>query len=115
PLKNLRRLDLSGAKITPAGLKVLEGFPRLERLSLWYCTALDDTAARGFAALPNLAKLDLSYTPAGDRALEILAAHPRLQYLSLTDTQVTPAAVASYRGKRPATYVSWARRPEAPK
>jgi len=115
PLKNLRRLDLSGAKITPGGLKVLQGFPRLERLSLWNCTALDDSAAGVFAALPNLANLDLSYTSAGNGTLEILAAHPRLHILYLTDTKVTPAAVASYRGKRPETYVSWARRPGAAK
>jgi len=115
PLKNLRRLDLSGAKITPGGLKVLQGFPRLERLSLWNCTALDDSAAGVFAALPNLANLDLSYTSAGNGTLEILAAHPRLRILYLTDTKVTPAAVASYRAKRPGIYVSWARRPGAAK
>jgi hypothetical protein len=115
PLKNLRLLDLSGAKITPAGLKALQAFPRLERLNLWNCTAIDDSAAPVFAALPSLVTLDLSDTAAGDRTLENLATHPKLKYLYLTDTKVTPGAVETWRQKRPATYVSWARRPGAAK
>ena len=115
PLKNLRRLDLSGAKLTAAGLKSLRNFPKLERLSLWNCTALDDAAAAVYAALPSLANLDLSDTAAGDKTLEMLAAHPRLKVLYLTDTKVTPEAVQAYRAKRPAVFVSWARRPEAAK
>jgi len=115
PLKNLRRLDLSGAKLTPAGLKSLRDFPKLERLSLWNCGALDDSAAAVYAALPNLANLDLSDTAAGDKTLEILAAHPRLKVLYLTDTKVTAEAVQAYRTQRPSVFVSWARRPEAAK
>ena len=115
PLKNLRRLDLSGAKLTPAGLKTLREFPKLERLSLWNCAALDDSAAPAYAALPNLTNLDLSDTAAGDGTLKILAAHPRLKHLYLTDTKVTPAAVQAFRHERPETFVSWARRPEAAK
>src|SRR4029077_2051180 len=84
-LKNLRRLDVSGAKITPAGLKVLQGLP-LERLSLWNCTGLDDSAALVLAAIPTLANLDLSYTSASDATLQALASLPRLKYLYLTDT-----------------------------
>ena len=65
-LTKLRRLDISGARITPAGLNVLKSLPQLERLSLWNCTALDDSAASEFAAAPKLVFLDLSYTSAGD-------------------------------------------------
>jgi Leucine-rich repeat (LRR) protein len=115
PLKNLRRLDLSGAKITPAGLKALQAFQKLERLSLWNCSSIDDSAASVFAALPNLTNLDLSDTSAGNGTLEVLAAHPRLKYLYLTDTKVTLPAVEAWHKQRPATYVSWARRPGAAK
>ena len=111
-LKNLRRLDVSGARITPAGLKVLEGLPHLERLSLWNCTALDDSAAPVLAAIPSLSNLDVSYTSAGDKTLAALAGLPRLKMLYLTDTKVTPAAVETFRKAKPAAFVSWARRPE---
>ena len=110
-LKKLRYLDVSGAQITPAGLKVLQGMPRLERLSLWNCKALDDSAAPVFAAIPSLTDLDLSDTAAGDATLETLASLPHLKYLYLTDTKVTPAAVAAFRKEKPASFVSWARRP----
>jgi len=110
-LKNLRRLDVSGAKLTPAGLKVLQGLP-LERLSLWNCAALDDSAASALAAIPTLANLDLSYTAVSDAALQTLASLPRLKYLYLTDTKVTPAAVEGFRKQKPASFVSWARRQE---
>jgi len=110
-LKNLRRLDVSGAKITPAGLKVLQGLP-LERLSLWNCAALDDSAAPVLAAIPTLANLDLSYTSASDATLQTLASLPRLKYLYLTDTKVSPAAVEAFRKLKPAGFISWARRPE---
>src|SRR5258708_18319101 len=42
-LKNLRVLDVSGAQITPAGLKVLQALPRLQRLQLWNSKTLDDS------------------------------------------------------------------------
>jgi internalin A len=110
-LNKLRRLDVSGARITPAGLKVLEGLPQLERLSLWNCTALDDSAAPALAAIPSLSNLDLSYTSAGDATLATLARLPRLKVLYLTDTKVTPAAVEAFRKVKPAGFVSWAQRP----
>jgi internalin A len=110
-LKKLRVLDVSGAQITPSGLKVLQGFPRLERLNLWNCKALDDSAAPVFAAIPSLTNLDLSETSIGDATLETLASLPRLKQLYLTDTKVTPGAAEAFRKGRPGTFVSWARRP----
>src|SRR5215472_3778504 len=68
-LTRLRRLDVSGAKITVAGLKALNSLPQLERLSLWNCSKLDDSAAPQLAALTKLSNLDLSYTPVGDATL----------------------------------------------
>jgi internalin A len=111
-LKKLRVLDVSGAQITPAGLKVLQGLPRLERLNLWNCKALDDSAAPVFAAIPSLTNLDLSETSIGDATLETLASLPHLKQLYLTDTKVTPASVDAFRKGKPASFVSWARRPK---
>jgi internalin A len=112
-LTKLRRLDISGAKITPTGLKMLEKLPQLERLSLWNCTALDDSAAPEFKSFAKLSNLDLSYTSAGDGTLNSLAGLPDLKLLYLTDTKVTPAGVQAFRKQKPATFVSWAKRPEA--
>jgi Leucine-rich repeat (LRR) protein len=113
-LTKLRRLDISGAKITPAGLKALKNLPQLERLSLWNCTALNDSAAPGLAALAKLSNLDLSYTGVGDATLKNLAALPNLKLLYLTDTKVTSAGVDSFRKQKPASFVSWAVRPTPP-
>jgi internalin A len=112
-LTKLRRLDISGAKITPTGLKMIEKLPQLERLSLWNCAALDDSAAPEFKSFAKLSNLDLSYTSAGDGTLNSLAALPDLKLLYLTDTKVTPAGVQAFRKQKPATFVSWAKRPEA--
>ena len=112
-LTNLRRLDISGAKITPSGLKVLKSLPQLERLSLWNCKGLDDSAAGEFASVPKLTMLDLSYTGAGDGTLKSLESMPNLKLLYLTDTKVTPAAVEEFRKDKPGSFVSWAKRPDA--
>jgi len=111
-LKNLRRLDVSGAKITPAGVKVLQLLPHLERLSVWNCSALDDSASPVLAGMPSLTFLDLSYTSAGDPLLNALAELPHLKYLFLTDTKTTPAAVDAFRKRKASTFVSWAHRPD---
>ncbi len=107
-LRNLRRLDISGHKITPAGLDALRGLP-LERLSLWNCTEIADPAA--VAAMTRLVTLDLSLTPAGDAAMAPLAKLAGLRNLYLTDTNVTATAVEAFRKQRPDVFVSWARRP----
>jgi len=111
-LKKLRRLDVSGAALTPGGLRVLESLPQLERLSLWACAALDDSAAEALAAIPGLANLDVSYTKIGDAGLKRLSSLPRLKYLYLTETKVSPDAAAAFQKGKPGVFVSWARRPE---
>ena len=111
-LTKLRRLDIGGSKVTPAGLKVLEKLPQLERLSLWNCAKLDDSAAPELAALAKLSNLDLSYTPTGDVTLKSLAALRDLKLLYLTDTKATSAGVEAFRKQKPATSVSWALRPQ---
>jgi Leucine-rich repeat (LRR) protein len=111
-LKKLRRLNVSGAKLTPAGLKVLEKLPQLERLSVWYCTELDDSAATVLAGVPSLVNVDLSYTGISDEGLHKLAALPHLKYLYLTDTKVTADAAQAFRKDKPSSFISWARRPD---
>lgn len=111
-LKKLRRLDLSGADITAASLKSVQSLPQLERLSLWNCKAIDDTAASQLASLSSIAHLDLSDTEVGDSAIEKLASLPKLKQLYLTNTNVTPNGLETYRKKRPETFVSWAIQPK---
>lgn len=111
-LTKLRRLDISGSKVTPAGLKTLKGLPELERLSLWNCRALDEAAGPELSAFSKLTFLDLSYTSAGDETVKSLAALPDLKLLYLTDTKVTPAGVAAFRKQRAGSFVSWAKRPD---
>jgi Leucine-rich repeat (LRR) protein len=115
-LTRLSRLDISGAKVTPAGLKVLGRLPQLERLSLWNCARLDDSAAPQLAAMNTLSFLDLSATPIGDVTLQQLSALPNLKLLFLTDTKVTGPGVEAFRKQRPAsliaTHISWAQRPQ---
>lgn len=110
-LKKLRVLDLSGSQVTAAGLKMLQSFPKLERLSLWYCIALDDQSAAALASIASLRNIDLSDTRVGDETLKRLAGLKGLKHLYLTDTKVTPEAVAAFRRARPDCFVSYARRP----
>ncbi|HUQ92124.1 MAG TPA: hypothetical protein VM120_10630, partial [Bryobacteraceae bacterium] len=107
-LKNLRWLEISGAQITSAGLKSLQSMPRLERLSLWNCKAIDDAAAPLLAAIPSLSNLDLSNTSVGNQTLQALAALPSLKLLYLTETNVTPEGLAAFHKQKPAVFVSWA-------
>ena len=109
-LKNLKRLNISGARLTPEGVRTLQSLP-LERLNLWACESLDDAVAEVLVAMPTLAHLDLSYTKVGDQALRRLAQLPNLKYLYVTDTQITPDAVNTFRAQHPDVFISWAKRP----
>ena len=111
-LKNLRRLDVSGATLTPNALKTLASFPVLERLSLWNVKGLDDGAAAGFEGLKSLASLDVSDTGIGDRTLRSLAQLPNLKRLYVNDTAVTPEGLSAFKQARATTIVSFATRPE---
>ncbi len=109
-LKNLRRLNLSGARVTTEGIQLLQALP-LERLSLFACQSLDAAAATALAGIPTLATIDLSYTNINDEALQQLAKLPNLKHLYLTETQVTPAAAETFRTQKAGIFVSWAKRP----
>ena len=110
-LKNLKRLNISGARLSPEGLQVLQSLP-LERLSVW-AAPLGDAAADVLAGMPTLAHLDMSYTKIGDQGLQRLAKLPNLKTLYVTETNVTPEAVAAFRKQHPDTFISWAKRPAA--
>ena len=109
-LKKLRRLNLSGARLSAEGIQVLQGLP-LERLSLWACASLDQSAAIALAGIPTLAVLDLSYTKIDDEALQQLAKLPNLKQLYITETLVTVDGVEAFRKQHSNTFVSWAKRP----
>jgi hypothetical protein len=109
-LKNLRRLNISGARLTPEGIQVLRLLP-LERLSLFASHTLDDAAAAVLAQFPQLSHLDISYTKVGDQGLQQLAKVKSLRAVYLTETGVTPEAVEAFRKQNPKTFVSWAKRP----
>lgn len=112
-LKHLKRLDISGSPVTPSGLKRLEGLQGLENLSLWNCTAMDDSIAPTLAGMPNLTTLDLSATAVSDATLKQLSSLRRLKEIYLTDTRVTIDAADALRRSRPGVRVSWAQRPPA--
>jgi internalin A len=109
-LKKLRRLNLSGARLSTESIQVLQSLP-LEQLSLFACLALDNTAAVALAGIPTLAHLDLSYTKVGNDGLQHLAKLPNLKQLYLTETEITPEAAESFKKQHPKTFVSWAKRP----
>lgn len=111
-LRGLKSLELSGAPITAAGLRVLRDLPQLERLSLWNCPLLDDGAAGVLAGLGSLRILDMSDTKLGDSGLQLLSALPRLQSVYLTDTRVTADAAEAFRAQKAGRFVSWVERPQ---
>ena len=110
-LEKLRQLDLSGAAITPNGLKTLARLRNLQRLSLWNVKGIDDSAAPQLAALVNMTTLDLSNTDVGDETLARLAKLSNLRHLYLSETRVTPEGLAAFRKLRPASVVSSGARP----
>ncbi len=110
-LKNLKRLDISGARLTPEGVRAIQSLP-LERLSLWASVSLDDATADVLAGMPTLADLDLSYTQIGDQGLQRLGNLPNLKRLYLTETRVSEESAQAFQKQHPGTFVSWARRPQ---
>ena len=96
---NLRWLDLSGTKVTDAGLARLETMPNLTRLHLER-TAITDTGLACLARLGSLEFLDLYGTAVTDAGLEQLQKLPQLKRLYLWQTGVTPAGAKAFAEAR---------------
>ena len=79
-IAGLRELNLSGMKVTAAGLRLLAPLKNLERLSLWRATRADDAALAALAPLANLRLLDITGTPAtADGVTAFRRAHPKCE------------------------------------
>jgi Leucine-rich repeat (LRR) protein len=81
-------VDLSGTKLTDAGLKHLAGLKQLQWLLLSF-NKVTDAGLKHLAGLKQLQWLDLSHTKVTDGGLKHLAGLKQLQWLDLTNTQVT--------------------------
>jgi hypothetical protein len=102
---------LSGAAITPAGLKSLAGLPELRRLSLWNASGIDDTAAAQLEGLSKLRTLDLSNTAIGNETLSRLGKLTGLTRLYVNETKVTADAISAFEKEHPDVVVSSGERP----
>jgi len=84
----VRVLDLSGTKVSDAGLESVRSLKELESLFLPF-TAVKGPGLKVLAGLPQLRVLDLSKTAITDSALESLRGVQSLQVLSLIGVPVT--------------------------
>jgi len=88
-LPQLQTLDLSGTKVTDAGLERLQGLRQLQELGL-SGTEVTDAGLEHLRGLPELEKLCFWATGAG---LKHLSGLPRLRELDLGGTKVTDAGL----------------------
>ena len=96
-LAGLRLLDLTGTKVTGAGLVRLRDLPCLEDLRLGKCNC----AGPGLSALSSLPKLkwlDLSGSHAGDVELAGLEHLPAVQWLDLSNNPLSDAGLVRLAG-----------------
>jgi len=92
---NLRWLDLTGTKVSDAGLAQLTAMPNLVRLHLER-TSISDTGLVRLANLADLEYLNLYGTSITDSGLMQLQTLPKLKQLYLWRTKVTPAAAKTF-------------------
>jgi Leucine-rich repeat (LRR) protein len=85
---SLRKLDLSGTKISDVGLEHLSSLKELETLYLSF-TTIKGSGLKSVTGLPHLRVLDLSKTSLTDSALEHLKEMQTLEILSLIDVPIT--------------------------
>jgi internalin A len=86
PLAKIRKLRVSQAKLTAAGIKHLGGMTDLVELQLWN-SGIDDAALKELAAMKQLKVLDLSGMKATGASLQALAPLTQLEELRLSSTQ----------------------------
>ena len=96
---NLRWLDLSGTKITDAGLCQVATMGNLERLYLQR-TAVTDSGLKVIQPLANLHYLNLYSTAVTDEGLTTLRSLPKLRQVYLWQTKVTPDGVKGFADAR---------------
>ena len=93
-------LDLSGTRVTDAGLETLARMPNLTRLSLGN-TTVGDAGLKHLAGLTRLEYLNLYGTRVSDAGLSALRALVGLRVVYLWETQVTLEGRASLQGNLP--------------
>jgi hypothetical protein len=95
---HLENLDLTGTRITGAGLAHLRGLKNLRVLSLWK-TQVDDAGLKHIKGLTRMWLLILDQTKVTDAGLAHLKGMTGLQeWLGLTDTQARMPASSTWRG-----------------
>jgi len=97
---NLKRLDLSYAKISSDGVKALDMVPCLIELYL-NDTAIGDDGMKFLLPLKSLHTLFLSGTKVSDTGLNQLEGCHHLVHLELRDTNCTEIGVARLRSRLP--------------
>ena len=105
---NLRWLDLSGTKISDAGLCQVATMQNLERLYLQK-TAVTDLGLKSLQPLVNLNYLNLYSTAITDNSLDTLRSLPKLKQVYLWQTKVTPEGIRGFAEARtdPAQLKRW--------
>ena len=86
-----------GPSVTDADLAPLAGFKNLKRLDLTGAR-LTDAAAGVLAAMPQLEELALTRTGVGNAALEKLGRLPHLRYLEVSESRITPQVFGALQG-----------------
>jgi hypothetical protein len=106
PGKPVVEVDLSGTKVTDAGLKHLAALKGLWRLDL-SGTKVTDAGMKPLTALKGLKELFLANNPkVTDKGLKELTALTGLQRLELSGTKVTNAGFDNYRAAVPGCSVT---------
>jgi serine/threonine protein kinase/uncharacterized protein YjbI with pentapeptide repeats len=94
---NLKRLELTGAKVTDDGLKLLSGMSSLRELSL-DSTQITGDGLKHLTWMPELTRLDLENTVVGDGGVKALGGISSLKSLNLRGTAVSDAGIEHLHG-----------------
>ncbi len=97
---NLLLLDLNSTGVTSDALASLDGFDRLEYLSVAN-TIVGDAGLERLAPLPNLRFLMLATTRVTDAGLAHVEKFPKLEYVGLHNLPLSAAAIGRLQAARP--------------
>ncbi len=86
---DLTRLDLSGTKVTDAGLQHLKGLKQLRELNLHYAEYLSEDGLAVLKSFPQLEALNLRGTRVTSKVFEHIAPLRNLRDLDLGFTEIT--------------------------